>query len=185
MPTVQHNTLTTTDLHEPKGISTANASEVYVCAGGGTGAWELLNPYGGWRYNNIGTGTTYSTPTTYTLVNVAGTTTMVQNFTHNSLGRLTYTGTDARHCHAVIDISFKHSTAGGADVYFAIYKKGSILGTPNAEVVVSADSSDYMRMALHFDDMMVQNDYYEVYTKCATGNVIIHAAYMFIMGMPG
>lgn len=40
MPTVQHSTLTTTDLHEPKGAVTAAANKVYVSDGLGSGAWE-------------------------------------------------------------------------------------------------------------------------------------------------
>lgn len=185
MPTVQHNVLTTTNLHEPKGVAAASANEVYVADGAASGAWEFLNPYGGWRYNDIGSGTTYTGPTAYEVMNVVGTTTTVKNFTHNALGRLTYTGTESRHFHGVVDISFLHSTAGGQDCYFAIYKNGSVLGTPNAECVIGADASDYRRMALHFDDMAATNDYYEVWLKVASGNITIHTAYMFMMGMPG
>lgn len=39
MPTVQHNTLTTTDLHEPKGAAGASADEVYIADGLGSGSW--------------------------------------------------------------------------------------------------------------------------------------------------
>lgn len=36
----QHKDLTGTDLHEPKGVETASAGEVYVADGAGSGAWE-------------------------------------------------------------------------------------------------------------------------------------------------
>ena len=36
---VEHSTLTTTDLHEPKGVAAANADEVYVADGAASGAW--------------------------------------------------------------------------------------------------------------------------------------------------
>lgn len=39
MPTITHSSLTTTDLHEPKGASSASAEEVYVADGVGSGAW--------------------------------------------------------------------------------------------------------------------------------------------------
>lgn len=39
MPTVDHSALTGAELHEPKGADSANAGEVYVATGGGTGAW--------------------------------------------------------------------------------------------------------------------------------------------------
>lgn len=37
--TVLHSALTTTDLHEPKGVSTATSGQVYVADGAGSGAW--------------------------------------------------------------------------------------------------------------------------------------------------
>jgi len=184
MPTVEHSTLGAGEIHEPKGITSASSGQVYIADGANSGEWIKANPVGGWRYTDIGTGTTFTGPTTYTLMNVAGTTTSVSDFTHNSLGRLTYTGTSGRHCHAVIDISFKHSTGGGNDCYLSVYKNGSILGTPNAEIVRSANSSNYAHVALHFDDMASTNDYYECYLKVASGNITVHQAYMFMMGMP-
>jgi hypothetical protein len=39
MPNVEHSTLTTTDLHEPKGIAAASNNEVYVADGSGSGTW--------------------------------------------------------------------------------------------------------------------------------------------------
>ena len=36
----EHNTLTGSDLHEPKGASTATSGSVYVSNGAGSGAWE-------------------------------------------------------------------------------------------------------------------------------------------------
>ena len=43
MATIQHSLLTSTDLHEPKGISTASSGEVYVADGTGSGSWTDLN----------------------------------------------------------------------------------------------------------------------------------------------
>lgn len=56
-----HNTLTDPELHEPKGISTANPGEVYVCTSPGAGSWTTLGyPLVGWYdYNDL---TTVSTP---------------------------------------------------------------------------------------------------------------------------
>lgn len=183
---VQHSSLTGSECHEPKGADTATADHVYVADGATSGSFQLLNPYGGFRYNDIaGGGTTYTTPTSYTLVGMATTTTNVSNFTHNSLGRLTYTGTPNRHIHGVVDLSFKFNTGSGSEAIFAIYKNGSILGTPNAEGQATAGNANYEHMAMHFDDMASTNDYYELYVKAASNNVIIDTYYMFLMGMPG
>lgn len=48
MPTIQHNVLTTTDLHEPKGISTATESMIYLADGAGSGTWTHFPT--GWGY---------------------------------------------------------------------------------------------------------------------------------------
>jgi len=40
MPDVQHNTLSGSELHEPKGIDSASAGEVYVADGSSGGAWS-------------------------------------------------------------------------------------------------------------------------------------------------
>lgn len=37
-----HADLTGADLHEPKGVATANANEVYVANGTGSGAWQKI-----------------------------------------------------------------------------------------------------------------------------------------------
>lgn len=39
MATVLHSSLTTTDLHEPKGVAAASSGQVYVADGAGSGAW--------------------------------------------------------------------------------------------------------------------------------------------------
>jgi len=40
--TVAHSALTGSDLHEPKGVSTATAGKTYVSDGAGSGTWTLL-----------------------------------------------------------------------------------------------------------------------------------------------
>jgi|TARA_R110000822_G_scaffold31903_10_gene92045 hypothetical protein len=40
---VEHSTLTTTDLHEPKGVAAANADELYIANGSGSGAWTAAD----------------------------------------------------------------------------------------------------------------------------------------------
>jgi hypothetical protein len=52
---VQHSSLTDPNLHEPKGVSTAAASTVYMANGSGSGTWTAVNrlPGTGWaQYSN-------------------------------------------------------------------------------------------------------------------------------------
>ena len=47
-----HSTLTGADLHEPKGVASAGANQVYVANGSGSGTWTSANDLGvsGWAY---------------------------------------------------------------------------------------------------------------------------------------
>lgn len=47
MANEQHSAQTDPDLHEPKGVSTANANEVYVSDGAGSGNWTSTLSVGG------------------------------------------------------------------------------------------------------------------------------------------
>lgn len=40
MANVTHSSLTGADLHEPKGVETANSEDVYVADGSGSGSWK-------------------------------------------------------------------------------------------------------------------------------------------------
>ena len=179
---IEHDAIPNADLHEPKGVSAAAAGEVYAADGAAGGAWEIIMPHGGIYYSNIGTGTTFTTPTSYTLMNAASTTTHLKEFTNNSLGRLTYTGTPNRHAHIMADATFKHSTGSGQDAYFAIFLNG--VEETGSNIVQAADSANYQHFAMHWDADLTTDDYIEVYLKTASGNLIIHKSYLFIMGMP-
>lgn len=43
MATVQHKDITDNNIHEPKGITTATADQVYVADGAGSGTWRKIN----------------------------------------------------------------------------------------------------------------------------------------------
>lgn len=50
-----HSALTGSDLHEPKGVASANSGEVYVANGAGSGTWTKINALSstGKRYFNF------------------------------------------------------------------------------------------------------------------------------------
>ena len=57
MPTIEHSTLSTTDLHEPKGVSSAVAGAVYHADGAGSGTWERVQGWGQYQDTNRTVGT--------------------------------------------------------------------------------------------------------------------------------
>ena len=71
MPTVQHNSLTTTDLHEPKGASTATVDQVYISDGAGSGTWTTW-PFGWGFYEHSGSGQVFNTTPSLIQIDGAG-----------------------------------------------------------------------------------------------------------------
>jgi len=170
----QHKNIVEADLHEPKGASTAAAGEVFIADGLGSGSFIKEETSGSWFYSNIGTGTTYTTPTSYTLINMAGTAKAADEWVYNSLGRLTYSGAANRHAHITISISFKHSTGTGTDCYFAIFLNGVEETGSN---IVQDGTTGYSNITLHWDMNVVSTDYVEIFLKTSSGNIIIHQMY--------
>ena len=181
MPTIEHSVLPNADLHEPKNINSAASGAVYVADGAGSGVWRGASAYGGWRYSDVSTGTTFTTPTSYTLLNLAGTTTNNKQFSNNGAGRLTYGASSSRIIQGSFSCTFTNST-GSADTFFAIYKNGSILSAESFSMVLASSSS--VQDTLFFDDICTNGDYYEIYLKCSSGNVTVKQAYLSVLGVP-
>jgi hypothetical protein len=170
---IEHVDITTGEIHEPKGASSASAGQIYIADGAASGSWRYI-PHASCYYDNIGTGTTITGPTTYTLIGPATTgDSLPRDFTHNSLCRLTYTGTTSIDANIDAIISFKHSTGSGQNCFFQIHKNG--VAVAGAQQVVTADSANYQNASIlsHID--LVTNDYVEVFCKTSTGNIIIHS----------
>jgi hypothetical protein len=175
----EHDSITDPEIHEPKGVSTASSGQFYLADGVGSGAWRYC-PHSQCEYSNIGTGTTITGPTAYTLIGPVTTgDSLPRDFTHNSLGRLTYTGATSLDLSVHASISFKHSTGSGQDCYFQVHKNGSPAGT---EMVASADSANYQHISINAHIDITTNDYIEIWCKVATGNIIVHAITIEVTG---
>jgi hypothetical protein len=176
----EHNTITDPNIHEPKGVASASDGQVYIADGVGSGDWRYI-PHGHMYYSNIGTGITLTSPATYTKI---GPTTVgdadPREITHSGTGRLTYTGVTAMDMSITVTLTIKHSAGSGVDCYFAVYKNGVII--PGGEHVHTADSANYGNIVLSIHDDVVQSDYFEVYAKCSSGNIIVHAMNVDIAG---
>jgi len=169
----EHNTITDPELHEPKGVAAASSQQVYVSDGAGSGDWRYI-PHSSLYYDDIGTGTTIASPTSYTLIGPATVgDTVPREFTHNSLGRLTYTGATTIDIQLLVTLSFKHSTGTGTDCYFQIFKNG--IAIPGGQHVTDGDTAYHMvSLAVHADQAET-NDYFEVFCKASAGNIVVHA----------
>lgn len=67
MADIEHSVLTSTELHEPKGVDTAAVDKVYVADGAGSGSWKNIFVSGTEDYDDTGAaqslGTSYATRT--------------------------------------------------------------------------------------------------------------------------
>lgn len=173
MATVAHSALTDPNIHEPKGASTALAGTIYTANGAGSGSWVYV-PHAACYYSNIGTGTTLTAPTAFTLVAPTTTTQgVLRSFTHNNSGRLTYTGTLTENMVVVVTMTVKHSAGSNTDIHVQVFKNGS--GVTGTEHVTTANSANYRSLTTVAHLSMATNDYVEIYMKTASGNIVVHA----------
>ena len=74
MATIAHSALTTTDLHEPKGVAAATEGRFYMSDGAGSGNWQYL-PMGWGYYKDNATAQTFNTTEALLSIDGAGSTT--------------------------------------------------------------------------------------------------------------
>lgn len=77
----QHSTLTGSDLHEPKGVATATANQLYVSNGSGSGVWTSIEVPLTTIIRDVSTAETVYVPTPY-----AGTITKVITVLEGAIG---------------------------------------------------------------------------------------------------
>lgn len=176
---IEHDAIPDSELHEPKGASAALSGQVYTADGLGSGSFQYANTLGSIYYKDFTTGTTVSTPSSYTLMAPATTTSKLVNFSQNSLGRLTYTGT--ADVHAIGKIQLIANTSTSSDLEMIIYKNGVVVDIH--EYSNRSTGSVKKNHELHFDMALSENDYLEVYVKASSGSVTIHGFYFTVQGL--
>tara|TARA_R110002073_G_scaffold325981_1_gene505526 strand:+ start:394 stop:963 length:570 start_codon:yes stop_codon:yes gene_type:complete len=179
--TIQHNTITGTDLHEPKGVAAAAANKVYVSNGSASGAWSTLTtstmalPKGRFYF--------YNTGSPYTMTYGAATQKLAPTTVASGLGslvteatsaRLTYTGTLTTTVKLDFDAGVKQSTGSDKDIQLALHKNGSVL--TGSEIYFNATTAEEYSVSASCLVSATTNDYFEVYAFNAggSGNVNFH-----------
>lgn len=204
--TIEHNSISDPYIHEPKGISTATADEVYVADGLGSGVWSLPKPYGSntanageypislgggnitWIKNpfgfvyfeNIATPYTLSYPAAYTKLNPTTTAPGVSyKVTEGTNARLTYIG-PGEVMDMSCNISLDHAAGADRDLQLSMYKNGVIV--PGSVAIITASSSSKRFITLSAAALFATNDYIEVYAKNngASGDIRVYTFTMFL-----
>jgi hypothetical protein len=172
--TIQHNLITGSDLHEPKGVAAAAANLVYVSDGAASGSYTTLTtstmtlPKGRFHFYNIGAPYTHTWSASPTIVNP---TTIVSalavDVTEATSARLTYTATPTATVKVDFDITLQHAVGSDVPVEVTIYKNGAGLAGSQAYAdVVTADATHMSGSVLV---SAATSDYFEVYANNTSG----------------
>ncbi len=180
MATVQHSTLTSAELHEPKGVATANANTVYIADGAGSGQWRL-KPNGYAFYDND-TGTTFTTPTSPTLCNVTTNTSgTIREFTSNGAGRLTYTGAATIGVAIRATLNYIQGAGSATNIVLQLYVNGVAAG-PKTRVRTGTTLVDRADV-VSFQTTFATNDYAELYITSSVDDVTVKALSIDVEGI--
>ena len=166
--TIQHNLITGSNLHEPKGVAAASANKVYVANGSGSGAWSILSttslalPKGKFYFYNIGS--------PYTLAHSGSTakvapTTIASGYaglvTEATSARLTYTGSTTATVKLDFDVSVKQASGADRDIVIAVHRNGSVIA--GSEVIMTSVTADAHQASGSCLYPAATNDYFEIY----------------------
>ena len=168
--TIQHKTITGTDLHEPKGVAAAAANKVYVANGSASGAWSTLTtstmalPKGKFYFYNIGS--------PYTLSHSGSTAKVAPTTIASGLGslvteatsaRLTYTGSLTTVVKLDFDVSVKQASGADRDIMISVHRNGSVIA--GSQVLVTSVTADLHQAAGSCFYNAATNDYFEIYAQ--------------------
>jgi len=167
MVNVNHSTLTDPYLHEPKGVSTASANEVYVANGTGAGAWKTVQKYvnGYVPFDAVTPAYQHSVTTSFTPLNPTFSISEVEGWVGEASpnARLKYTGTETIVSFTNFTFSYKNDSGTSRDLEVVFYKNGSVMN--GGHIIVTAVSGEWKHATLTDIGTFSTNDYLEIYVK--------------------
>lgn len=182
---VTHASLTDPELHEPKGVSTALAGQIYVADGSGSGDWvENSRIFGGYLTFSTSSPYAHSVTTSDTVLNPTFTSSVNNGFTGLSSpnARVRYDGVET--INASLNGSFSIQQASGTlrQVQMTFYKNGSeLLGS---RVITSAASGEWHTISFSFDTTLSNTNYIEVFVRAdASATINFASGYLRIFGI--
>jgi len=182
---INHNSLTDPELHEPKGISTALAGQIYVANGSGSGVWvENSRIFGGYLTFSTSSPYAHSVTTSDTVLNPTFTTSVNNGFTGLSSpnARVRYDGAETINASLNGSFSIQQSSGSLRQVQMAFYKNGSeLLGS---RVISSAASGEWHNITFSFDTTLSNTNYIEVFVRAdANATINFASGYLRIFGI--
>lgn len=186
MANVNHSTLTDPYLHEPKGIASAGAGNVYISNGAGSGTWTKDHAHinGYIPFDATTPAYTHSVTTSFTAFNPTFTSNNVDGFTAASSpnARLIYSDTNNLTGFCNFTINFKNASGSSADLEMVFHKNG--IATPS-HTINTAEAGAWRTSVLTDVLSLAQNDYIEIFVKGSSAfSLEIASASLTIRGVP-
>lgn len=177
----EHSTLTNSELHEPKDVSTASHGDVYVADGAGSGTWEHPSAhFGGYVvFDAVTPAYSHSATTSDTVVNPTFIETSSNEFTSTGTpnARATYVGIDQRDALVHFVCSVRQASGSNKDVEFLVYKNGVAL--EGSRMITTTSTSSWGNITVAFDTPIVNNDYFEIFIKASASTTVEFASMYF------
>jgi hypothetical protein len=186
MVNVNHSSLTDPYLHEPKGVASAAAGEVYIASGAGSGIWRNVHNYinGYLAFDSATPAYQHSVTTSFTALDPTFSVSLSKDWTGASSpnARLVYSGTYNTVAQINFTLSYKNNSGTSRNVEVVFYKNGSVLN--GGHIVVTADSGSWKHATLTDVGSFSTNDYIEVFVKGDSAFTLdIASASLTIMGV--
>jgi len=188
MATIEHSTLSTGELHEPKGAPTASAGQVYVADGSGSGTWTPSDSHiaGYIAFDAATPAYQHSTTTSDTVLDPTFTVASSKNFSGATSpnARLVYVGTETVYGSLHFVASVKQASGGDRDLEIALFKNGTELNGTRS--IMSIESGKWGTFALNSITSLSTDDYIEVFIKADSAHTTDFAgAKLAIQCFPG
>ena len=187
MVNVNHSSLTDPYLHEPKGVASAVAGEVYVADGAGSGTWVQNHNYvnGYIAFDAVTPAYQHSVTTSFTPFNPTFSLSLYKGWSASSSpnARLIYTGTENAVAGVNFTLSYKNNSGTNRDLEIVFYKNGSVLN--GGHIIVTAVSGNWRHATVADIGTFSTNDYIEVFVKGdASYTLDVAGASLTVMGVP-
>ena len=186
MANVNHSTLTDPYLHEPKGIASAGAGNIYVSDGAGSGDWTKGHAHinGYLPFDAVTPAYTHSVLTGFTVLNPTFSVNNADGFTGTSSpnARLEYTDSNNLTAFCTFTFNFKNSSGTDRDLEMVFYKNGT---ATDAHLIATAVSGQWRTATLSETLSLSVNDYIEIFVKGdAAFTLEVASASLIIHGVP-
>ena len=186
MANVNHSTLTDPYLHEPKGIASAGAGNIYVSDGAGSGDWTKGHAHinGYLPFDATTPAYTHSVLSGFTVLNPTFSVNNADGFTGTSSpnARLEYTDSNNLTAFCTFTFNFKNSSGTDRDLEMVFYKNGT---ATDAHLIATAVSGQWRTATLSETLSLSVNDYIEIFVKGdAAFTLEVASASLIIHGVP-